>query len=60
MATQKTSGRTFTPNACERCGGDAFYDRLDEQWNCLQCGREVVFAAAVAEVAAPVMRRRAA
>jgi hypothetical protein len=29
-------------SACQRCGGDAFLDLLDEpEWRCLQCGRVV-------------------
>jgi len=36
--------RSFSPGACQRCGGDAFFDhRADEsEWRCLQCGRPLV------------------
>jgi hypothetical protein len=35
--------RSFRPGACQKCGGDAFFDRGDEQeWRCLQCGRPLV------------------
>lgn len=27
--------------ACEKCGGDLFYDIFDEQYVCLQCGLRV-------------------
>ena len=35
--------RSFKPGACQKCGGDAFFDRGDEsEWRCLQCGRALV------------------
>lgn len=34
--------RTLRMNACPRCGGAAYLDNPDEnEWRCLQCGREV-------------------
>ena len=28
--------------ACQRCGGDAYVDLIDEpEWRCLQCARSV-------------------
>lgn len=24
---------------CEHCGGWPLYDRVDDEWRCLQCGR---------------------
>jgi len=38
--------RGFRPAACEKCGGDAFFDRGDEsEWRCLQCGRTLLTVA---------------
>lgn len=37
--------RSFRMRACQRCGGDAFRDRSEEnEWRCLQCGRLVAVA----------------
>lgn len=33
---------TMRPRACPRCGGDAWFDALDDrEWRCLQCARPV-------------------
>ncbi len=35
-------GLSFRPRACQRCGGDAYFERgYDPEWRCLQCGRTV-------------------
>jgi hypothetical protein len=37
-----TSPRSFKPRACQKCGGDAFFDAGDAQeWRCLQCGKSM-------------------
>lgn len=44
--------RSFRPGACQKCGGDAYFDSSEESewWRCLQCGRPLVsYAAAQAE-----------
>ena len=42
-------------HACQRCGGDAFLDLLDEpEWRCLQCGRYVPELSVEAEAEPPV------
>jgi hypothetical protein len=39
---------SFRSRACPKCGGDAFFDRGDEQeWRCLQCARPLVQARSV-------------
>ena len=37
----KTETRAFRPKACLRCGGDAYFNRDDLDWICLQCGRVI-------------------
>ena len=37
-ASNMSTGREVT--RCYRCEGSVMYDRLDEEWRCLQCGRE--------------------
>jgi hypothetical protein len=39
MNTRET--RSFRPKACLRCGGDGYFNRDDQDWICLQCGRVV-------------------
>ncbi len=39
MPTTTTAVRRVRFDACGRCGGDAFFDRMDEEWRCLQCAR---------------------
>lgn len=34
--------RSFRPGACQKCGGDAYFDKSDESWRCLQCGRPLM------------------
>jgi hypothetical protein len=35
--------RSFKRKACEKCGGDAFFDGgVDSEWRCLQCGRPLM------------------
>ena len=42
MIDQQPS-RGFRPGACQKCGGDAFFDRGDDlEWRCLQCGRPLM------------------
>lgn len=39
---KKRDGHSFRMRACQRCGGDAYKDRReDNEWRCLQCGRTV-------------------
>ena len=54
----KQSLTRFLPGACQRCGGDAFLDLLDDpEWRCLQCGRVVAVLAAPDRIMrAPVAR----
>jgi hypothetical protein len=41
MNTRQQSHR-FRPKACQKCGGDGFFDHRDErEWRCLQCGRSL-------------------
>ena len=40
--TDRHPSRGFRPGACQKCGGDAFFDRSDECWRCLQCGRPLM------------------
>jgi len=38
----KGPGQTLRMHACQRCGGAAFLESIDEdEWRCLQCGRTV-------------------
>ena len=40
MASRTQQGIRF--RACQRCGGDAYVDLIDEpEWRCLQCARSV-------------------
>ena len=40
MTTQTRQGIRF--RACQRCGGDAYLDLMDEpEWHCLQCARAI-------------------
>jgi hypothetical protein len=34
--------RSFRPRACQKCGGDAFFDGGAEEWRCLQCGKPLL------------------
>lgn len=37
-----TGTSKFRLRACSRCGGDAYFDAVDErEWRCLQCARPV-------------------
>ena len=58
MTTQTDRGIRL--RACQRCGGDAYLDLMDEpEWRCLQCARLVPEQAA-ARLAAPIGALRAA
>jgi hypothetical protein len=39
-------------HACPRCHGDLFFDKEDEVYDCLQCGREtpLAFVGAIARI----------
>lgn len=41
QVNEQPTSRSFRPGACEKCGGDAFFDMSDDEseWRCLQCGR---------------------
>ena len=46
--------------ACQRCGGDAYLDLIDEpEWRCLQCARPVP-EQATARLALATVQMRAA
>ena len=45
MSSAGKNLRAFRLRACERCGGDAYVDGLDDEWQCLQCSRPVPWAA---------------
>ena len=58
MATQHDT--KFRLRACQRCGGDAYLDLMDDpEWRCLQCAR-LVPEQATARLAAPIGTLRAA
>jgi tRNA(Ile2) C34 agmatinyltransferase TiaS len=39
---RKRNGHSFRMRACQRCGGDAYLDKGDDnEWRCLQCGRSL-------------------
>lgn len=52
MNRTKTVSATI---ACARCGGNGFWDGMEEEWRCLQCGRTVASA-----TEQPKVERRAA
>jgi hypothetical protein len=38
----KRTPRSFMPRACQKCGGDAFFDAGEAaEWRCLQCGKSI-------------------
>ncbi len=58
MATRTQQGIRF--RACQRCGGDAYVDLIDEpEWRCLQCARSVP-EHAMAQLAPATVQVRAA
>ena len=58
MTTQHD--RDFRFKACQRCGGDAYVDAMDEpEWRCLQCARPVQGLAVQAVQAARAVLRAA-
>ena len=56
MASRTQQGIRF--RACQRCGGDAYVDLIDEpEWRCLQCARSVrEFATAQVVVSTSTLR----
>ena len=46
--------RSFLPRACQKCGGDAFFDAGEAaEWRCLQCGKSILAAASQAYIEDP-------